>query len=309
MSCKLHSRVNNYHKILSFFSLFFLLSCNGFDNDVAFRYSLKSTFLISSKSEVYRCIDVSDSLKIEFFLSNIHDGNIIEEFVYFVDTNHKKLFIYKNPFETATTRNLNKPYSLVNGWKNFRVFANSIECILEDKNQSLTIQKGGDYIFCNQGRMWLIQKRKVFIYDMTAGTVIDSFVLQRDFEFADYNRGFNLFVYTKDSSGLYQKYFDTNAISSGNETKVDFLRIQHTKVLTRLYETEYLRNVEKNLQNQLNIPGFTEKVDSYDMDFQSSRLFYTRNDSLFLFHLNTSKKQFLKANFGILKKGLHFYSQ
>jgi len=44
------------------------------------------------------------------------------------------------------------------------------------------------------------------------------------------------------------------------------------------------------------------------MDFQESRLFYTRNDSLFLYDINSQKNIFLLANFGKIQKGLHFYS-
>ncbi len=255
----------------------------------------------------------NDTLKINLLLENIHEGNIINQQLLFLDTVNKKLISFKNPFEISSERLLSKSYHYINGWENFQVLSNLNETLLENyhknKKETLELTQGSQYLFCNQGRVWLVQKRKVWVYDLNTGSLQETFDLQRDFEFADYNRGYNLLVYTKDSTGLYQKYFDTNAISTGNETKVNFLRVQLTKVLTRLYETEYLRNVELNDQNKLNIPNFTEEVHSYDMDFQSSRLFFTRNDSLFVYHLNTQKKQFLKQNFGLIKKGLHFYSQ
>lgn len=304
-----------FHKLhfLFFVVVFLLKGCNGLDNDEAFIYSHQSTFLINNTNQLYRCILVADTMKLKFSLENIHNGSIVNDKVVFLDTLNKKLIIFSNPFEIATERNLNKSYYLVNGWKNFLVLSNFEESLLENHNkkskENLILPQGSQYIFCNQGRVWLIQKRKVWVYDLNTGAPIDSFDLLRDFQFADFDRSFRLFVYTQDSTGLYQKYFDTNAISAGQETRVNFKKVQHTKVLTRLYETEYLKNIEQNAQNQLNISNFFEEVHSFDMDFQSSRLFFTRNDSLFVINLNLNKKQFLKANFGSIKKGLHFYSQ
>jgi len=289
-----------------------LISCNGLDNDEAFLYAHKATFLINNQNKVFQCFK-SNELKIKFLLENVQDGNILKENVYFLDTIHKELIVYTQPFEFKTTKKLAKPYAIISGWNTFQVLSNKNETLLEKfskkKKESLSIAQGAEYLFCNQGRFWLVQNKKVIVYDLNTGSELETFPLQRDFEFADFNRGFNLLVYTKDSLGLYQKSFDTNAISSSNEVKVNFQKIQHTKVLTRLYETEYLKNVELNAQNQLNIPGFSEEVHSFDMDFQSSRLFYTRNDSLFVYDLLSNKKQFMLENFGTIKKGLHFYSQ
>ncbi len=298
--------INHVFKVVLFFNL---VSCNGLDNDDRFLYSLKSSFLISQTSKIFQCYEQADTLKIQPFLQNIYEGNIIENQVYFLDTTARKWLAYRVPFEMASEKSYLQNFFLISGWKSFKVLANDNEILLENENQSLRIPHGAKYLFCNQGRLWAVQKRKVNVYDLKAGAALDSFPLQKDFLFADFNRGFYLFVYTYDSTGLYQKTFDTNGISTGNETKVNFQRIQHTKVLSRLYETEYLKNVELNAQNNVNIPNFTEEVHSFDMDFQGGRLFYTRNDSLFVFHVNTLKKQFLLANFGILKKGLHFYSQ
>lgn len=301
---------NNYFVFL-FLSL--LLSCNGLDDDSDFMYSHQSSFLINEQGKLYQFVNQNDTLKFHKTKDNIYFGSLINNSILFLDTLHHKLITYQNPLNAPTEKILNKNYYWVHGWENYLAFANQEETLLENhhakKMESLVLPKGAEYLFCNQNRLWIIQKRKVWVYHLNTGSLIEQFDLQRDFYFADYNRGFNLFVYTQDSSGVYQKYFDTNAISTTNETKVSFQKIQHTKVLLNLYETEYLKNVELNSQNKLNIPNFLEEVHSFDMDFQSSILFYTRNDSLFVFYCNTNKKQLLIPHFGRIKKGLHFYSQ
>jgi hypothetical protein len=289
-----------------------LISCNGLDDDSEFRYSHKSSFLISNKQKVYRFFLTENNIKIQAFLDNVVDGTILNETVYFLDSLHRQHYSCTQPFTSLNSQNLEKPFMLIHGWEDFRVFASPNEILLEKnhkkKTEKLYILNGAQYIFCNQGRLWVAQNRKVLVYDLHTGALIDTFDLQRDFAFADFNSGYNLWVYTHDSTGLYQKYFDTNAISAGIETPVNFLKIQYSKVLTRLYETEYTKNIELSNQNKLNLPNFLEEVHSFDMDFQESRLFYTRNDSLFLYDINSQKNIFLLANFGKIQKGLHFYS-
>lgn len=290
-----------------------LIGCDGLDDDTHFIYSHQSTFLINEQGKLYQFVSQNDTLKFHKIKENIHFGTIINNNLLFLDTLHHKLISYQKPLDLPTEKTLNKNYYCMHGWGNYLAFANHNETLLENhhakKMESLVLPKGAEYLFCNQNRLWIIQKRKVWVYHLNTGSLIEQFDLQRDFHFADYNRGSNLLIYTKDSSGIYQKYFDTNAISTANETKVNFQKIQHTKVLLSLYETEYLKNVELNSQNKLNIPNFLEEVHSFDMDFQSSKLFYTRNDSLFVFDCNANTKQLLVPHFGKIIKGIHFYSQ
>lgn len=302
MTCKSLSTIN---LLICFFAFFF--SACSFDNDQDFLYDHKASAILNDQNQLflYKKNQAFKLLREPVNAITQHDN-----FIAYIDTQQRTQFFYYPVNEKTTDATLSYPFTIYKQWEQYLCYAGTdfveLSHIYKKKTETVRLPHKAKYIFLNQGRGWFVGDTMVWAYDLASAAQLFSLPLQQPFAFADFNKNYQLFVYTQDTAGLHQYIFDTNALTGTYKGKVNYQKIQHSKALRRTYETEYLQDVQMQ-NNSLNISGFTETVDSYHMDFQQSRLFFTRNDSLFVLHLLSNEKQFLHFPFGKIMHAEHLY--
>ncbi len=95
--------------------------------------------------------------------------------------------------------------------------------------------------------------------------------------------GYQPFVQLRASGGSYQQAgIDAFGYFAGTPTASTAQRVLYSPFTQVQFGTEYLRNVQQT-GTTLNVSGFTDSAEMFDMDFRTSQLWYQVRDSLLQF--------------------------